>query len=173
MAYQSPVPFMNTTLKDAGIPGLETKPFGPRAKISYEVKVTTGDVSGGGTNAAVFLTLHGTKGDSKRTQLANNGERNFQRGNTDTFTLRELDLGAIESLTISHDGHSGFSERFDPAWYLEKVTVRAAKHHWAFPCRRWLAKDREDGRTKRTLYSRTAEEKISYKFTVFTGDRAG
>lgn len=36
---------------------------------------------------------------------AADGEKNFTRGKTDSFIVRELDLGAIESVTISHDGH--------------------------------------------------------------------
>lgn len=68
---------------------------------------------------------------------------------------------------------SGFSERFDPAWYLERVVVKGNRAEWVFPCRRWLAKDREDGQTRRTLYSRVAETTVNYKLTVFTGDRPG
>jgi hypothetical protein len=35
----------------------------------------------------------------------------------------------------------------------------------------WLAKDKEDGKTKRTLYSRLPDALIAYKVTVYTGDR--
>ena len=35
----------------------------------------------------------------------------------------------------------------------------------------WLAKDKEDGKTKRTLYSRLPDSLVSYKITVYTGDR--
>ena len=58
------------------------------SQISYTVQTVTGDLPGAGTSARVFVTLHGSKGDSKRVQLQNNGEKNFQRGATDTFTVR-------------------------------------------------------------------------------------
>ena len=41
----------------------------PEAEVEYCVTVATGDVRGGGTDAAVFLTLAGTKGSSPKTQL--------------------------------------------------------------------------------------------------------
>ena len=69
-------------------------------------------------------------------QLRNNGEVNFERGSTDTFVLRELDLGEIRSVTIAHDNSSSFNARFDADWFLEQVSVRAAHSEWVFPCRR-------------------------------------
>jgi hypothetical protein len=121
----------------------------------------------------VFIQLHGSKADSKRVQLRNNGEVNFERGSTDTFVLRELDLGEIRSVTIAHDNSSSFNARFDADWFLEQVTVRAAHSEWVFPCRRWLSKTKEDRQLRRTLYSRAAEANIAYKVTAFTADRPG
>jgi hypothetical protein len=40
-------------------------------QISYTVQTVTGDLPGAGTAAAVFITLHGSKGDSRRIQLSN------------------------------------------------------------------------------------------------------
>jgi hypothetical protein len=88
----------------------------------------------------VFVQLHGTITDSRRIQLLNEGEVNFQRGQTDVFTHNDLDLGEVQSVTISHDGRSGFKERFDPSWFLERVVVRGAHSEWVFPCRRWLSR---------------------------------
>lgn len=41
------------------------------SQISYTVQTVTGDLPGAGTAAAVFITLHGSKGDSRRIQLSN------------------------------------------------------------------------------------------------------
>lgn len=150
---------------------VDARPVGPRAKVKYTITTVTGDLPGGGTPAGVFITLHGTVTDSRRFQLLNEGEVNFQRGRKDVFAHTDLDLGEIESVTISHDGRSGFKERFDASWFLERVVVRGAHSEWAFPCRRWLSTTKEDRQTRRTLYSRVAEQQISYQVLAFTEDR--
>ena len=146
-------------------------PPAPRKRVQYTITTLTGDLPGAGTGAGVFVTLHGTIADSKRFQLLNNGEKNFLRGNADKFVHTEPDLGEITSLTICQDGKSSFRERFSPDWFLERVTVRAGASEWAFPCRRWLSREQDDGQMKRTLYARNAEAQIQYKILTFTEDR--
>ncbi|EKX43117.1 hypothetical protein GUITHDRAFT_163929 [Guillardia theta CCMP2712] len=139
-------------------------------KVKYTVRTWTGNQAGAETTASVFIQLHGTKADGRRTQLRNDGEVNFKRGQIDTFTVTEFDLGEIESLTISHDNRSNFSAGFEAGWYLERVVVAAGNVEWVFPCRRWLSKDKEDGQLKRTLYASFADAQIKYKVITFTGN---
>jgi hypothetical protein len=40
-------------------------------QVNYTVQTVTGNMPGAGTSANVFITLHGTLGDSKRVQLSN------------------------------------------------------------------------------------------------------
>ena len=130
---------------------------------------------GAGTSASVFLQLHGSLADGPRARLRNDGEDNFRRGATDTFSLTALDLGEVTSATVWHDGATNFAGRFDAGWYLERVAVRAAGREWVLPCRRWLAADREDGRTRRTLYPAAAAAAVVYRVAVLTaaGGAAG
>ncbi len=62
------------------------------------------------------------------------GEKNFQRGRTDTFIVRELDLGAIESVTISHDEHrycSADSHTLTHAHHnMESATISDDEHRY-------------------------------------------
>ena len=39
--------------------------------VVYEVSVITGDVKGAGTDAHVFITMHGDRGTTPRVQLIN------------------------------------------------------------------------------------------------------
>ncbi len=51
---------------------------------------------------------------------------------------------------------------------VERCAGRAAGREWVVPCRRWLAADREDGRTRRTLYAAAAAAAAAYRVTVVT-----
>ena len=55
----------------------------PFTAKTYNVSVFTGDVSGGGTDANVFLTIFGDKGDTGERKLAKSETHTdkFERGN--------------------------------------------------------------------------------------------
>jgi hypothetical protein len=114
----------------------------------YEVKVKTGNVKSGGTDANVYITIHGSKGNSSRLLLDNNAN-NFEKGDIDTFPLTLADLGELKTITIEHDntGHK-------PGWYLEWVQITEMDKKpkvWNFPWNGWLAKDEGDKLIKRDL----------------------
>lgn len=58
----------------------------------------------------------------------------------------------IEKIRIGHD-----NKGMTPGWHLDKVEVRRLKEDgetsttYTFPCRRWLAKDEDDGSVVREL----------------------
>jgi hypothetical protein len=56
------------------------------AVVPYEVTVTTGDVSGAGTDARIFITVFGTKGTTSPLELENTNDR-FQRARTDLIRV--------------------------------------------------------------------------------------
>lgn len=88
-------------------------------EVPYEVKVYTGDKSGAGTDANVFMILYGTNGDSGERELAKSDRTNkFERNKCDTFTVKAVDLGELLKLKIRHD-----NSRAGSAWYLEKIEV--------------------------------------------------
>jgi hypothetical protein len=84
----------------------------PRKRVTYTITTVTGDLPGAGTGANVYVVLHGSIADSKRFHLQNLGKKSFVRGQTDSFTHVEPDLGEITALTISHDGKCNFREVF-------------------------------------------------------------
>ena len=64
------------------------------------------------------------------------------------FTIKCPDLGTLRILSIRHD-NTGLG----PGWFLVKVDVTDLKteHVYEFPCNRWLATNKEDGRISRLL----------------------
>ena len=142
----------------------------PAKQVQYSLGVLTGKKRGAGTDANVWATLFGEKGDTGQRPLRRSAEHRdkFQRGNLDTFVLDAVDLGRLTKLRIGHDDSgpgSGSSaskallqsqhHRFE-GWYLEKVTVAVVGEKRQppvdFPCDRWLAKDEEDGAVVRDLF---------------------
>ena len=98
----------------------------------------TGDVRGAGTDANVYISLHGSKGVMTDRLLESHPE-NFERGRTDVFTIRSQDLGEIECLGVKHD-NTGPS----PTWYIERVVVAEDKlcgQSYVFLCQTWLGKE--------------------------------
>ncbi|MDJ0597945.1 MAG: PLAT/LH2 domain-containing protein [Crocosphaera sp.] len=104
--------------------------------VPYKIVVYTGDIRNAGTNANVYITLYGTRGQSNEYSL-DNRENNYQRGDTDEFTLRMANLGDITQVKIRHD-NSGIAA----GWYLNKIVVNnpdsVQQGPWTFPCYKWL-----------------------------------
>lgn len=65
---------------------------------AYDVQVTTGNVSNAGTDANVFITLHGPNGTTTKTKLKNQSRNSFEKGKTDVFTIEVEDVGEISSI---------------------------------------------------------------------------
>ena len=69
----------------------------------------------------------------------------------------------IEKIRIGHD-----NKGMTPGWHLDKVEVRRLKEDgetsttYTFPCKRWLAKDEDDGSVVRELIpQRVVEESVT------------
>ena len=143
-------------------------------ELDYEITVVTGDRRGAGTDANVFIELFGENGTTGKRKLEGQAN-NFERSQTDKFSLSAVELGNLKSINICHD-NSGFGS----GWFLEKVVVRNPKNgkEWYFLCGRWLATDEDDGLISRQLTPSNSDGKASlplvdYRITVFTGDRRG
>ncbi|KAH9519113.1 Lipoxygenase y domain-containing protein 1 [Bulinus truncatus] len=115
----------------------------------YTVEVYTGDMSGGGTDANVFITLFGDKGDSGERQLRNSetNKDKFERNKMDRFILEAVDLGNLYKIKIRHD-----NSFINPSWFLDRVEISEGRDKYVFHCERWLAKNKDDGKIERTLY---------------------
>ena len=104
----------------------------------YNITVVTGRNRGQGTDANVYVTLHGDKGDSERMLLREDPD-NFQEGSEDVFAVESPAVGELTSITVEHDDSGAAS-----AWHLEKVVVRdnITKAKKYFHYNDWLASDR-------------------------------
>ncbi|XP_078359624.1 uncharacterized protein LOC144644082 isoform X3 [Oculina patagonica] len=111
---------------------------------NYTISTLTGDLEGADTDAKVYITLYGEKGDSGFRKL---DTKHFARGKNETNTLVLPDLGKLRQVRILHD-NSGST----PSWFLEKVTVTDENgRSYAFPCKEWLSETQGGGKTERLL----------------------
>ncbi|XP_035234693.1 lipoxygenase homology domain-containing protein 1 isoform X2 [Anguilla anguilla] len=149
----------------------------PLTLIKYRITVYTGNHSGSGTDATVFLCLIGDKGDTGDRVLMNckNNVNKFEKGNMDEFMIEAVSLGRIRRVRIGHDGQGGGS-----GWYLDKVVVReegkTENEAIEFPCDRWLDRNEDDGQIVRELVPTADGQRlftISYHISVKTGSISG
>ncbi|KAL2100047.1 hypothetical protein ACEWY4_004441 [Coilia grayii] len=162
---------------------------------TYRVTVKTGDLSGAGTDACVFLTIYGDLGDTGERYLSysSNNSNKFERGAEDEFELEAVDLGLVYKIRIRHD-----NSMLRPDWYLQEVKIvdMDTEEEAMFMCERWLSAKKEDMKIERVFYvkgyegprgedskpvldsnmNQMKEEEeedtslIPYHFTVMTGD---
>lgn len=85
--------------------------------VPYQVTVVTSDVRGAGTDADVMLTMVGDKGSAGPFKL-DDSKNNFERGQTDTFTVQAREVGALQHIQISCKGGG-----LGAAWHLAHVTI--------------------------------------------------
>ncbi|XP_061492303.1 lipoxygenase homology domain-containing protein 1 [Rhineura floridana] len=136
----------------------------------YVVRVFTGDISGSGTDADVFINLFGQNGDTGERKLDNDKD-NFEKGAEDKFTLDAPNLGKLRKITIGHNNKGGSA-----GWFLAKVIIEdiGNKCVYEFPCNRWFALDEDDGKIQRDiLVGGTEATGIVYNVAVVTGDIRG
>ncbi|XP_071658812.1 lipoxygenase homology domain-containing protein 1 [Patagioenas fasciata] len=136
----------------------------------YVVRVFTGEVSGSGTDADVFINIFGEKGDTGVRKLDNDKD-NFEKGAEDKFTLDAPNLGRLRKINIGHNNKGGSA-----GWFLEKVIIEdiGNKCVYQFPVGRWFALDEDDGKIQRDiLVGGTEATGIVYNVAVVTGDIRG
>lgn len=131
-----------------------------RTEALYKITVKTADKKDAGTNAKVYLTIHGSKGKLCRklltretmlrghTQLSaslnglnritDNDIYNieFKRGATDVIYIRHRDLGIISSIILEHAGLL-----MEQSWLCEFIMITNVRNgrSWFFPCNQWLS----------------------------------
>ena len=74
--------------------------------LRYCVVIQTGGAANAGTDAAIFITLHGERGDSGKRLLHNSLSNHAlsQPGKADVYILEAVDLGKLHKLTVAHSG---------------------------------------------------------------------
>lgn len=97
----------------------------------YDISIYTADVDGAGTDADIFITLQGSMKKSEEELLDNTSKNDFERGQTDVFSIHTTDVGDIKSITLrmSEDNDS------DSPWYVDgaKVVCRNTNKVTYFP----------------------------------------
>uniref|UniRef100_A0A3Q3VVE1 PLAT domain-containing protein n=1 Tax=Mola mola TaxID=94237 RepID=A0A3Q3VVE1_MOLML len=120
--------------------------------IKYRVTICTGNVSGSGTDASVFLNMIGDLGDigERLMIMSKNNVNKFEKGNHDEFLIESVSLGQVRRVRVGHDGRGGGC-----GWFLDKVMVREEGQPEPsaieFPCFRWLDRNEDDGQIVREL----------------------
>ncbi|MCT7963527.1 hypothetical protein NG791_22895 [Laspinema sp. D1] len=140
---------------------------------SYTIIIKTGNCSGAGTDAKVYIQLKGELGETDESGFllgANTtflsgllegvkimgyggvpyiikGDDYFEQGQTNAFQIKvDKNLGDIEKVKIWHDD-TGLGS----GWYLDWVEVHCQENKWKFPAGYWLAKDMGDRKIEREL----------------------
>ncbi|KAH3764217.1 hypothetical protein Pelo_3920 [Pelomyxa schiedti] len=140
----------------------------------YRITTVTADKRGAGTDANVYINIHGENGDSGVRSLDAPGNT-FERGKSDDFGVECVDLGKIVQITIGHD-----NKGVGPDWFLDKVIIHEEETNltYYFLCGHWLSKTKEDKLIER-LIPASANDGITsqpwhrYRITTVTGNRRG
>ncbi|KAM4634346.1 lipoxygenase homology domain-containing protein 1 [Polymixia lowei] len=149
----------------------------PLPLIKYRVTICTGNVSGSGTDASVFLNVIGDLGDTgeRLMFMSKNNVNKFEKGNHDEFLIESVTLGQVRRVRVGHDGRGGGC-----GWYLDKVMVREEGQPESsaiqFPCDRWLDRNEDDGQIVRELVPDGDGLRlfnVSYHIAVKTGSING
>ncbi|CAB1430448.1 unnamed protein product [Pleuronectes platessa] len=89
----------------------------PLPLIKYRVTICTGNVSGSGTDASVFLNIIGDLGDTgeRLMIMSKNNVNKFEKGNHDEFLIESVILGRVHRVRVGHDGRGGGC-----GWWLDR-----------------------------------------------------
>ena len=108
------------------------------------MSVKTGSQSGAGTDARVFITLHGSQGKLGKKRLVRGGGAEgmrFAEGSLERLRVRGPAVGELRQVTVEHNGL-----KEQQAWFLEHLTVteEGSGLKWHFPCGQWLSLHHHD-----------------------------
>ncbi|XP_027494714.1 lipoxygenase homology domain-containing protein 1-like [Corapipo altera] len=115
----------------------------------YEVHVTTGDLWNAGTEADVYISIYGERGDTGSRQLLRSQKsKKFLKGQTDIFAVEAVHLGHLYKIVIGHNGLGSGN-----GWFLDKVVIKdpITDLDYTFLCHRWLDQGQDDGNIAREL----------------------
>ncbi|XP_010183716.1 PREDICTED: oxygen-regulated protein 1 [Mesitornis unicolor] len=115
----------------------------------YKVHVTTGELWNAGTEADVYISVYGERGDTGSRQLLRSQKpKKFLRGQTDIFAVEAVHLGHLYKIVIGHNGLGSGN-----GWFLDKVVIKdpITDLDYIFLCHRWLDQGQDDGNIAREL----------------------
>ncbi|CAC5367933.1 ALOX5 [Mytilus coruscus] len=113
----------------------------PSSSASYNITVKTGDQKGSGTDANVYIILHGQGFQTKECKLDNFFKNDFERGEIDKFSIdSEVNISEVQRIELRRDNCGLYSN-----WYLDWIEVTNKKNSitFVFPAMKWIkANDR-------------------------------
>ncbi|RWS03133.1 polycystic kidney disease protein 1-like 2 [Dinothrombium tinctorium] len=127
----------------------------PTGTYRYLITIYTNWRPGSGTNAKVFIQLHGELGQNTICYFLHNPyvpyRELFGWSDVSWFTLNtSIPIGELRSIVIAHDNSGDFA-----AWHLSKVIVRDLQSNksWRFFANCWFTEDNRypEARTKHVL----------------------
>ncbi|MEW5311146.1 MAG: hypothetical protein WDW38_002885 [Sanguina aurantia] len=142
-------------------------------KRTYKVLIRTSDRNGAGTDANVYVNIHGSHTSSGNIVLRNTNTNNFERRQADMFEITTRDLGNLVELVVGHDNAGAGAN-----WHLEQVEITDTHSNraWFFESNAWFDKAQGDGKIERLLKASSADPRANrntYKVVVHTGDMPG
>ncbi|KAK0426491.1 hypothetical protein QR680_009738 [Steinernema hermaphroditum] len=151
---------------------------------TYSVVVHTGDRTGAGTEADLYIILHGEGGKSEKMPLKQETEAapKFRENSVDFFLLHCRFLGTLTKIVVGHEIHG-----YGAGVFIDYVTVNENVHdgrQYLFNCYKWFDSGMVDGKIERTLkmtaYSYVASIPEDYRITrgnweliLHSGDKHG
>ncbi|KAJ7410553.1 hypothetical protein BTVI_53174 [Pitangus sulphuratus] len=120
----------------------------------YEVHVTTGDLWNAGTEADVYISVYGERGDTGSRQLLRSQKsKKFLKGQTDIFAVEAVHLGHLYKIVIGHNGLGSdemncYEEIYNASFIhnLGRVQIHFRQKNTG-----WLDQGQDDGKIAREL----------------------
>eukprot|EP00050_Salpingoeca_kvevrii_P015164 m.44214 g.44214 ORF g.44214 m.44214 type:complete len:3379 (-) comp6188_c0_seq3:109-10245(-) len=121
-------------------------------EIPYTISFFTGNDDCAGTDASVFLRIHGRDEEGNQyhdtLHFTDKSHARFEAGHCDVF-LRDVNRVMVpEQIVVGHNDQGE-----DPSWQVHKVVLRNNRTNVEYPflCNSWLASDRGDKQCQRTI----------------------
>ena len=104
--------------------------------VTYNVIVSTGNVSGAGTDSNILLVIHGSNGSTHAMALNSKIRGNaFESGSKDRVSLSAKDVGQMNSITLFSDNAYAGSD-----WFPDNVQITKGQEKKRFRFQRWFKK---------------------------------
>lgn len=146
----------------------------PLGRVPYNLFIHTGDKKNADTDSQVYIELFGGKSKNKSSGIIKLKDCKFERAKTAKTTIFvDTMLSPIFKVLVGHDNTGA-----DPSWFLDEIEIETPQQGLKqfFPCMKWLADNKDDGKIERILTEDTNRriedsEKIVWNLTVYTSDK--
>merc|ERR1712002_1265219 len=99
---------------------------------SWMLAIGTSNITDAGTDASIWIQLHGENGDSEKMEM-DSPKDNFERNSMDLFSFETKDLGTINYITLSADRY------LHGTWHPAQLTLESKNGpYYYFPVNQWL-----------------------------------